>query len=214
MALAFQTLALGPLDNRSYVLGCSRTRRAAVIDAGFEPEAVIQAVRAARLELELLLATHGHYDHVAGMRVVQEALGGEFWIHPEDLPFLEHLTAQGASFGFPPAEPPLVTHRLEDGLRLALGDEMLEVIHTPGHSPGGVCFLHGDDLWVGDTLFAGSVGRTDLPGGSFEQLERSIHRRLFTLGDEKRCHCGHGGGTTIGTERLHNPFVGEKARFA
>ena len=105
-------------------------------------------------------------------------------------------------------------HDLEDGQRITLGDEQLEVIHTPGHSPGGVCFRRSGDLWVGDTLFAGSVGRTDLPGASFEQLERSIRNRIFPLGDDVRCLPGHGAATTVGEERRHNPFVGEPARMA
>jgi len=212
--LVHQTLRLGPLDNNTYVLACERTRRAAVIDAGFEPEAVVRAIQSAQLELVMLLNTHGHYDHVCGMRAVQQALGGEYWIHPADRPLIERLTSQGATFGLPPAEPPGDVHELADGQRLELGGELLEVIHTPGHSPGGVCFRSGDDLWVGDTLFAGSVGRTDLPGGSFEQLERSIHTRLFPLGDQMRCHPGHGAATTLGWERVHNPFVGEQARLA
>jgi glyoxylase-like metal-dependent hydrolase (beta-lactamase superfamily II) len=102
-------------------------------------------------------------------------------------------------------------HELADGQRIPLGSETLEVIHTPGHSPGGVCFLHGNDVWVGDTLFAGSIGRTDLPGGSFEDLAHAIRTRLFTLGDEVRVHVGHGPDTTIGRERVDNPFVGERA---
>ena len=212
--LVHQTLRLGPLDNNTYVLACERTRRAAVIDAGFEPEAVVRAIQSAQLELVMLLNTHGHYDHVCGMRAVQQALGGEYWIHPADRPLIEQLTSQGAMFGLPPAEPPGDVHELADCQRLELGGELLEVIHTPGHSPGGVCFRSGDDLWVGDTLFAGSVGRTDLPGGSFEQLERSIHTRLFPLGDQMRCHPGHGAATTLGWERVHNPFVGEQARLA
>jgi glyoxylase-like metal-dependent hydrolase (beta-lactamase superfamily II) len=107
-----------------------------------------------------------------------------------------------------------VVHDLADGQRIALGQETLEVIHTPGHSPGGVTFRCGDDLWVGDTLFEGSIGRTDLPGGSFETLERSIRTRLFPLGDGLHVLPGHGPPTTIGRERAHNPFVGERARLA
>ena len=214
MPLEHETLALGPLDNRTYLVWCARTRVAAVIDVGFEPEAAIEALQARDLTLALLLNTHGHYDHVCGMRAVQEALGGHYWIHPADRPLIARLSEQGAMFGFPGARAPEEVHELADRQRLALGEAELEVIHTPGHSPGGVCFRHGDDLWVGDTLFAGSIGRTDLPGGSFEQLERSIRTRLFPLGDDLACLPGHGPATTIGVERLHNPFVGENARLA
>src|SRR5437762_11887088 len=145
MALAHHTFRLGPMDNGTYLLGCERTRHAAVIDVGFEPEVVIRAIQQAKLELKLLLNTHGHYDHVCGMRAVQEALGGEYWIHPADGPLIENLTSQGAMFGLPPAEAPPQAHDLSDGQRIVLGDETLEVIHTPGHSPGGVCFRHEDD---------------------------------------------------------------------
>jgi len=202
------------LDNNTYVLACTVTREAAVVDAGFEPEAVIEVVRRQGLEVGLLLNTHAHYDHVAGMREVQEAVGGDYWLHPADRPLLDRLSEQGAAFGFPPARAPETVRDLADGQRIPIGGESVEVLHTPGHSPGGVCFLSGDSLWAGDTLFAGSIGRTDLPGGSFAELERSIHTRLFTLGDGVRVYPGHGPATTIGRERLDNPFVGERARLA
>jgi glyoxylase-like metal-dependent hydrolase (beta-lactamase superfamily II) len=214
MPLESVRLNLGPLDNNSYLLICPATGEGAVIDAGFEPEKVVAEARSRGLRVRLLLNTHAHYDHVCGMRAVQEALGGDYWLHPADRPLLERLSQQGAAFGFPPALPPGPVHDLADGQKIAIGAEMVEVIATPGHSPGGVCFRHGDDLWVGDTLFAGSIGRTDLPGGSFEELERSIHTRLFPLGDGLRVHPGHGPGTTIGRERRDNPFVGESARWA
>jgi glyoxylase-like metal-dependent hydrolase (beta-lactamase superfamily II) len=214
MPLLHHTLHLGPLDNNTYLLACERTRETAVVDVGFEPEAVIEAVRRAGLTVTLLLATHAHYDHIAGMRRVQDELGGDYWLHPADRPLHDRLEAQGAMFGFPPAIAPSVVHDLADGQRIAIGDESVEVLHTPGHSPGGVTFRWDRELWVGDTLFAGSIGRTDLPGGSFEVLERAIHQRLFPLGDDLRVHPGHGPATTIGHERRHNPFVGEGARFA
>jgi len=214
MALAHHVLHLGPLDNNTYVLACTVTREAAVVDAGFEPEAVIEVVRRQGLEVRLLLNTHAHYDHVAGMREVQEAVGGDYWLHPADRPLLDRLSEQGAAFGFPPARAPETVRDLADGQRIPIGGESVEVLHTPGHSPGGVCFLSGDSLWAGDTLFAGSIGRTDLPGGSFAELERSIHTRLFRLGDGVRVYPGHGPATTIGRERLDNPFVGERARLA
>jgi len=214
MPLLHLALRLGPLENNTYILACQSTRHCAIVDVGFEAEVVIRKVRGAGLDVRLLLNTHAHYDHVAGMRAVQDELGGEYWLHPADRPLLERLSEQGAAFGFPAAAPPRDVHDLEDGQRITLGDEQLEVIHTPGHSPGGVCFRRSGDLWVGDTLFAGSVGRTDLPGASFEQLERSIRNRIFPLGDDVRCLPGHGAATTVGEERRHNPFVGEPARMA
>jgi hydroxyacylglutathione hydrolase len=215
MALRHHVLRLGPLDNATYVLVCGRTRECAVVDAGFEAAAVVRWVRQqpGPLIVRHLLATHAHYDHVCGMHEVQAALGGEFWLHPADGALLERLGEQAATWGFPPVVVPRPVRDLADGQRLALGEESLVVIHTPGHSPGGVCFHSGDDLWSGDTLFAGSVGRTDLPGGSAAELELSIRTRLFPLGDAVRVHPGHGPSTTIGRERTGNPFVGEGRSF-
>ena len=214
MPLVHESLRLGPLENNTFLITEPDSGETAVVDVGFEPEAVIKRVRERGLKVKLLLNTHAHYDHVAGMRAVQQACGGVHYLHPADRPLLEVLSQQGAMFGFPPAQPPDDTRDLADGDQLALGNERLRVIHTPGHSPGGVCFHWGEDLWAGDTLFAGSVGRTDLPGGSFGTLARSIRTRLFPLGDAVRVHTGHGEPTTIGEERLHNPFVGVAAYLA
>jgi glyoxylase-like metal-dependent hydrolase (beta-lactamase superfamily II) len=214
MPIVCRTLHLGPLDNNTYLLTCPDTGETAVVDAGFEPDAVIAAVRREGLRVALLLATHAHYDHVCGMREVQEALGGTFWLHPADRPLLEALTEQGAMFGLPPATAPAEVHELSPGRPVALGRQALEVLHLPGHSPGHVGFHHGPDVWSGDVLFAGSVGRTDLPGGSWDELERSIRERLFTLGDDVRVLPGHGPATTVGRERRHNPYVGHDAGVA
>ena len=163
MPIVHTTLTLGPFETNTYVLVCEQTRDTAVVDVGFEPEAVIRLLRSRGLTPRLLLNTHAHYDHVAGMRTLQDALGGEYWLHPGDRPLLEHLGEQGAMFGLPSATPPAVVHDLADGQRIPLGRESLEVIHTPGHSPGGVTFHGGDDLWVGDTLFVDSRTRAGRP---------------------------------------------------
>jgi glyoxylase-like metal-dependent hydrolase (beta-lactamase superfamily II) len=212
MPIEHRALHLGPLDNNTYLLTCARTRETAVVDVGFEPDAVIAALAKANLTPRWLLATHAHYDHVAGMRAVQEAAGGVFRLHPADRPLLANLGAQGAAFGFPAAAPPEQVVDLVPGEPVPLGDESLDVLWTPGHSPGSVSFVWKDHAWVGDVLFAGSIGRTDLPGGSFEELERSIRTQLFPLGDAVNAYCGHGPPTTLGRERRENPFVGERAR--
>lgn len=214
MPLVHRVLHIGPFDNNVYLVACVNTRQTAVIDVGFEPEQVVEAVQAAGLEVRYMLNTHAHYDHAAGMRAAQAALGGDYYLHPDDRPLLDALTQQGAMFGLPPAQGPGVIHDLADGMRLSLGEETLEVIHAPGHSPGSVCFLWDRMLWDGDVLFADSIGRTDLPGGSFEVLEASIRGRLFRLSDDVKVFPGHGPPTTIGRERLHNPFVGDVSRLA
>lgn len=213
MALRNRTLNLGPLENNTYLLTCPATLETAVVDVGFEPEAVIETVRREGLKVTWLLGTHAHYDHAAGMLEVQRAVGGTYALHPLERPLLAALTMQGSMFGFPPADAPAVGHDLADRETIRIGEESVEVLFTPGHSPGHCAFHQGEYAWVGDVLFNGSVGRTDLPGGSFETLARSIHERLFTLGDEVTCFTGHGPATTIGHERRHNPFVGEPAGY-
>ncbi len=213
MAFTNRTLNLGPLDNNTYLVTCPVTGETAVVDVGFEPEAVIAAVREHGLAVRWLLGTHAHYDHAAGMLAVQRAVGGVYALHPADRPLLKVLNEQGSMFGFPAAEPPEVGLDLEDGMRVPLGQGAFEVLFTPGHAPGHVVFREGDVLWSGDVLFRESVGRTDLPGGSWPQLEQSIRMRLFPLGDDVRCLPGHGPETTIGHERRFNPFVGEGVRI-
>jgi hydroxyacylglutathione hydrolase len=214
MPLVHRTLSLGPMDNNTYVIACPETNEAAVIDVGFEPGAVIAAVREAGVRVTLLLNTHAHFDHIAGMREVQQALGGEYWLHPADAAMFDAFSAQAAIFGFPPVAMPDAPHDLFDGQVIRVGNGTLRVLHTPGHSPGHVTFAGEADVWSGDVLFAGSVGRTDLVGGSWADLERSVRERLFPLGDAVRVHPGHGPATTIGHERLTNPFVGEEAHLA
>ena len=211
MPLTQRPFHLGPLDNNTFIIVDVATREAAVVDVGFEPETVLEALRESGVKVRYLLNTHAHYDHVAGMAEIQRAVGGEYWLHPADRPLLDAVNQQAAVFGFPMVDPPRDVHDLADGQRIPLGEETIEVLHTPGHSPGGVCFRWQDWLWVGDTLFAGSIGRTDLPGGSYEILERAIRERLFPLGDSLQVFTGHGPFTTIGRERLTNPFVGEGA---
>ena len=202
---------VGPFGNNVYVITDPATRETAVLDVGFEPERVIELVQRERLLVRWLLATHAHYDHVAAMLAVQRAVGGQFALHPADRPLLEAVAIQGSMFGLPSVEVPAIELELADGVSVPLGEQALDVLFTPGHSPGHVAFRHGEMLWSGDVLFAGSVGRTDLPGASWAQLERSIKDKLFPLGDAVRVLPGHGPDTTIGAERRGNPFVGEAA---
>jgi glyoxylase-like metal-dependent hydrolase (beta-lactamase superfamily II) len=202
---------VGPFGNNVYVITDPATRETAVLDVGFEPERVIELVQREGLRVRWLLATHAHYDHVAAMLPVQRAVGGDFALHAADRPLLAAIAIQGSMFGLPPVDVPEVVLDLADGTRVPLGDQFLDVLFTPGHAPGHVAFRHGDTLWSGDVLFAGSVGRTDLPGASWEQLERSIKGKLFPLGDAVQVLPGHGPATTIGEERRSNPHVGEAA---
>jgi glyoxylase-like metal-dependent hydrolase (beta-lactamase superfamily II) len=211
--MAFRSLSvtLGPFATNAYVVTCEDTLETAVLDVGFDAPEVARRLQAAGMKVRYLLNTHAHYDHIAGMRELQERVGGTYWLHPEDRFLAIAVAQQGAAFGLPAVEPPAEIHDLADGQSLPLGTGALEVLHTPGHSPGSVTFRAGEVLWVGDVLFAGSIGRTDLPGGSFPVLRRSIRERLFPLGDALRVLPGHGPETTIGAERRHNPFVGDDA---
>jgi glyoxylase-like metal-dependent hydrolase (beta-lactamase superfamily II) len=211
MALIQRRFTLGPFETNSYVVHDDATREAAVIDVGFDPDAVRQAVERERLTVRWLLATHAHYDHIAAMAAMEDAFGLPVHLHPEDRPLLDGLASQATLFGLPQARPPRRLEPLAEGMRIGLGGESLEVLHTPGHSPGSVTFHGGDGLWVGDLLFAGSIGRTDFPGGDFALLARSVREKLYPLGDAMKVHPGHGPDTTIGIERLTNPFVGEGA---
>ena len=209
MGLVFTSTVLGPFATNAYLVSCETTRETAVVDVGFDADRIAADIQRQGLRVRYLLNTHAHYDHAAAMADLQERVGGAYWLHPEDRFLLDALRTQGAAFGLPPARAPQEIHALEEGQRLPLGAETLTVMHTPGHSPGSVTFRWGDLLWVGDVLFSGSIGRTDLPGGDFETLARSIRERLFPIGDEARVLPGHGPETTIGAERRHNPFVGD-----
>lgn len=202
---------VGPFGNNIYVAFDPESREAAIFDVGFEPERVIAWVKQQGLTVRWLLATHAHYDHVAAMHTMQQAFPVPFALHPLDRPLLQNVALQGSMFGLPPVPVPGIGLELAEGQTIALGHETLEVIFTPGHAPGHVTFRNGDTLWSGDVLFSGSVGRTDLPGGSWDVLARSIREKLFPLGDDLRVLPGHGPETTLGRERRTNPYVGVNA---
>jgi len=198
---------LGPFRANAYLLIGPSGTRAALVDPGLEAEVVLEAVGARGLAVEWILNTHGHLDHTAGNAAAKRATGAPLAIHREDVPWLSRLQAQGVAFGIPVEDSPAPDVVLEDGQVLPFDGLPVEVLHTPGHSRGSVCFRVGDLLLVGDTLFQGSVGRTDLPGGSWETLLHSIRTRLFALPDTSPCWPGHGPQTTLGEERRTNPFL-------
>ena len=220
--MVLEQTAVEPFHKNGFVLGCEETREGVVIDPGDDVELQLAAVKRHGLSIRHILLTHAHLDHVTGVARAKQALGVPVWLHRDDNVLYESVVQQGLAFGIPVAPQPPIDRFYEGEGPLRFGRYAVRVLHTPGHCPGGVCLAVSRDtkepnpratLLVGDTLFAGSIGRTDLPGGSFEQLERSIHQRLFPLGDSLDCHTGHGPPTTIGWERQHNPFVGERARL-
>jgi glyoxylase-like metal-dependent hydrolase (beta-lactamase superfamily II) len=201
-----------PFHKNGFVVGCERTREAIVVDPGDEVDELIAAVRTHHLRVVHILLTHAHIDHIIGVARAKAVLTAPVSLHRDDLPLYEHAVEQGQMFGFNVDQPPPVD-RFYDQDPIHFGDCEVRVHHTPGHCPGGVCLQvgrqgeAGTHLLVGDTLFAGAIGRTDLPGGNYGALMRSITGVLFGLGDDAIVHPGHGPDTTIGRERRTNPFV-------
>jgi hydroxyacylglutathione hydrolase len=195
------------------VLWDERSARAAVVDPGGDLERVLAEVEGHHLTLEKILLTHAHLDHCAAAatlaRAKQLPIEGP---HRQDRFWIEALPQAAAQFGFPPAETFEPDRWLEHGDRVTVGEEMLEVLHCPGHTPGHVVFFHRGArcAWVGDVIFAGSIGRTDFPRGDHETLIRSIRERLFPLGDDVRFVPGHGPMSSFGAERRTNPFVADR----
>ncbi|HET6203432.1 MAG TPA: MBL fold metallo-hydrolase [Planctomycetota bacterium] len=210
--LRIATIPVGPFVMNCTLLKDEETGKGLVLDPGDEVERVAKGVEREGIEVVALVGTHGHLDHVGRAAELKEALGAPFYFHRDDRWLLENLESQGRMFGLGPLRAASVDRWLEHGDRVEFGSVSLEVIHAPGHSPGSICLLGEGHLFAGDVLFRGSVGRTDLWGGDWDALERSIRERLFPAGDSIVVHPGHGPETTIGEERRANPFVGEGAR--
>ncbi len=213
-ALGVRALELGPFAAHCLLVTSPPGREALVVDPGFEAEEVLRVLRDEGLQPTTIVLTHAHVDHACGAAAIKRAFpGARLLLHALDLPLYLAMAQQAAMFSLP--EPVVVPHDglLEDQDVLTVGHARLLVRHTPGHSPGHVVLVHEDPesplVIVGDVLFAGGVGRTDLWGGSFEDLVRSIREVLYRLPDHTRVIPGHGEETTIGEERLSNPFVAE-----
>jgi hydroxyacylglutathione hydrolase len=207
MTLKIETIVNGPFQENCYLAWEEETKAAILIDPGDEAARLVRTARFLGVDVKGVYATHGHIDHAGAAAAVCEALSAPFAIHPADGFLLDGLPDQARMFGLPPIVAPRVDRELADGDAIEFGGLRGEVICTPGHTPGGVCFRFGDVVFVGDTLFAGSVGRTDLPGGSTRQLLASIRDRLLVLPDDLRAFSGHGPATSIGYERHNNPFL-------
>jgi glyoxylase-like metal-dependent hydrolase (beta-lactamase superfamily II) len=211
--LLLDVFPVGPIQANCVLIGDRDAGVLAIIDPGEEAAQILERVETTGLEPVMVLHTHGHLDHAGGTADLVRRLpdGIPIGLHRAEIQLYQGITMQGRMFGLEVETPPDPTLWLDHGQRLSLGGLELEVRHTPGHSPGGVCFVvHGAPeplVIVGDVLFAGSIGRTDLMGGSFPVLEQSIRSQLYTLADESRVVCGHGPDTTIGRERAGNPFV-------
>ena len=211
--MILETRAVPPFMKNGFVLGCEETREGVVIDPGDDVDLLLAAVARHKLSIRYILLTHAHLDHITGVGRARAALGAPAVLHRDDNALYEAVVEQGRMFGFGGDPQPPVDRFYDGPGPWTFGRYAAWVYHTPGHCPGGVCLAVGREdsteraLFVGDTLFAGSIGRTDLPGGSLPTLLRSIREVLFSFPDETVVYSGHGEVTTIGKERRTNPFL-------
>lgn len=208
--------AVGPFFKNGFVVACERTSEAALIDPGDEVTQLLAFAERRQLRIGHILLTHAHVDHLTGVPAAKRALGAPIYLHRDDLFLYDGALEQARLFGLSVEPLPPVDRFYAPGEVIRFGDYEVRPYHTPGHCPGGVCLAirragatpgSTPELFVGDTLFAGSIGRTDLPGGDADTLLASIRGVLFPFGDDARVYPGHGPATTIGRERLTNPFL-------
>ena len=208
-----ESRAVGPFMKNGFIVACEETREAVFVDPGDEVQALLSFVERQRLTVRHILLTHAHVDHVTGVAAAKKALDVPVYLHRDDLFLYDRAVESGAMFGLQVEPQPPIDVYYAPGQIIGFGMLEARPHHTPGHCPGGVCLQigrkgeAGRDLFVGDTLFAGSIGRTDLPGGDYATLISSIKNVLFAFGDDAVVHPGHGPDTTIGHERRTNPFL-------
>jgi glyoxylase-like metal-dependent hydrolase (beta-lactamase superfamily II) len=211
-----ESQAVGPFFKNGFVVGCERTRDAVIIDPGDEVAGLLAFAGREKLAIRHILLTHAHVDHVTGVAAAKRALGVPVYLHRDDQFWYDRAVESGAMFGLDVEPQPPIDVYYAAGQAIAFGDYEARPYHTPGHCPGGVCLEigkrggAGTELFVGDTLFAGGIGRTDLPGGDYATLIASIRNVLFAFRDEAIVHPGHGPDTTIGQERRMNPFLKDR----
>ena len=201
-----EKIVVGPFASNCYIVGSESNKEGVIIDPGDEAKKILKKVSDLGLDIKLIALTHGHIDHTGALKEVKEATGAEVAVHASDAKSLKNRVL-AIAFGlfYPPPPPP--DRLLNDGDSLDIGDICFEVLHTPGHTPGGICLLGEGVVFSGDTLFNYSIGRADLPGGNYSQLMNSIHTKLLVLPDSTIVYPGHGPDTTIGAERKNNPFL-------
>lgn len=206
--MIFEHVEVGPLGVNCFVLGCPTTLEGVIVDPGGDVDRIAAIVQRHGLKIRAIINTHGHFDHVGGNRQAVAAFGAPLLIHQDDAAMFDRVAEVARMYGMQGENSPSADGYLVDGQVISFGNHRMKVLHTPGHTRGGCClYLEAEKMVIsGDTLFADSIGRTDLPGGSHEQLLQSIRSKLFTLPDEVTAYPGHGPKTTIAHEKLHNPY--------
>ncbi len=205
--MILKTLIVGPLETNCYVLGDEKSKEAVVIDPGGDFAEIEEQLQTAELQVKYIILTHGHFDHTGALAQLKETTGAKVLIHAEDAAMLSSGGGAQAFLLETGNAPGSADGTIEEGDRIQFGQYQLEVLHTPGHSPGGISLFTDKMIFVGDSLFCGSIGRTDLPGGSYDQLIESIKRKLLSKGDDCIVYPGHGPSSTVGEERRNNPFL-------
>jgi len=205
--LQVEPLVVGPLFSNCYIVWDDKIKTGIVIDPGDDANNILKVIEELGLHINSILVTHGHFDHVGAVKTLIKELGVDFFAHKDDLFFIQYAEKSARRWGIEIEQPPNPNYFLEDGQIINVGEFKLNVLHTPGHSPGGVCFLYNKMVFCGDTLFQGSIGRTDFRKGSLEDLIKSIKTRLYSLSDDTIVYTGHGPITTIGDEKKFNAFV-------
>jgi hydroxyacylglutathione hydrolase len=201
-----EKLVVGPFASNCYIVGAQSNKEGMIIDPGDEAKRILKRVKDLKLDIKLIVLTHGHIDHIGALKEVKEATGAEVAVHGDDAKSLKEQPL-GKIFGLFYATPPPPDRLLKGGDSIDIGDLHFLVIHTPGHTSGGICLLGEGVVFSGDTLFNYGIGRSDLPGGSYSQLMNSLQTKLMTLPDDTIVYPGHGPETTIGAERMGNPFL-------
>ncbi|MBN2298057.1 MAG: MBL fold metallo-hydrolase [Deltaproteobacteria bacterium] len=207
--MLLNTVVVSEFMTNCFIIADDSTHEAIVIDPGGDAQRILQEIEKMGVHVKAVINTHAHVDHIGALKDIKDAYDAEIMLHSLELPILQTASKMGRLFGVSIEQQPEPDRFLSDGDQISCGDITLTVIETPGHSPGGISLVSADGKYcfAGDTLFAGSIGRTDLPGGDYHTLIQSIKTRLIPLGDDVRVLPGHGPATTIGTERRYNPFL-------
>ena len=207
--MLLSTVVVTEFMTNCFIVGDDATKEAIVIDPGGEAGRIVQEIKNLGVEVKAVVNTHAHVDHIGALKEIKNTFNAEIMLHNLELPILQTASRMGRLFGVSIEEPPEPDRFLAEGDQVTCGDITLTVIETPGHSPGGISLVTSDGRYcfAGDTLFAGSIGRTDLPGGDYHTLIQSIKTRLIPLGDDVKVLPGHGPATTMGNERRYNPFL-------